>query len=116
MIAFFKLLFFQKSNPYFAVYQLYQSVSKEIYVSGGNLSLNKTMEVLQNGYRAKDFPLLRLIERLGNGTGMAEAWNQWVACPATGDMVLSFANHDQMAFKTETHYFNLYELLSESPP
>lgn len=116
LIAFFKLLFFQKSNPYFAVYQLYQSVSKEIYVSGGNLSLNKTMDVLQNGYRAKDFPLLRLIERLGKGTGMAEAWNQWVACPATGEMVLSFANHDQMAFKTETHYFNLYELLSESPP
>jgi hypothetical protein len=116
MIAFLKLLFFQKNNPYFAVYQLYQSVSKEIYVSGGNLSLNKTMEALQNGYRAKDFPLLRLIERLGNGTGMAEAWNQWVACPATGEMVLSFANHDQMAFKTETHYFNLYELLSESPP
>jgi hypothetical protein len=47
---------------------------------------------------------------------MAEAWNQWVACPATGDMVFSFATHDQMAFKTQIHYVNLYDLLSESPP
>ncbi len=116
LIAFFKLLFFQKSNPYFAVYQLYQSVSKQIDITWGNLTLNNTMDVLQNGYRAEDFPLLRLIERLGKGTGMAEAWNQWVACPATGDMVVSFANHDQMAFKTKPHYFNLYALLSESPP
>ena len=116
LIAFLKLLFFQKTNPYFAVFQLYKSVSKEIYLSWGNLSLNQTMMVLQNGYRAEDAPLLRLIERLGKGTGMAEAWNQWVACPATGDMVFSFATHDQMAFNNEPHYVNLYELLSESPP
>jgi len=116
LIAFLKLLFFQKTNPYFAVFQLYKSVSKEIYLSWGNLSLNQTLMVLQNGYRAEDAPLLRLIERLGKGTGMAEAWNQWVVCPATGDMVFSFATHDQMAFNNEPHYVNLYELLSESPP
>jgi hypothetical protein len=116
LIAFLKLLFLQQSNPYFAVFQLYKSVSKEIKGSWGNLSLNTTMDVLQNGYRAEDFPLLRLIERLGKGTGMAEAWNQWVACPMTGDMVVSFATHNQMAFQTTPHYFNLYDLLSESPP
>jgi hypothetical protein len=116
LIAFLKLIFLQKTNPYFAVYQLYKSVSKEIYITWGNLSLNNTLEVLRNGYRAEDFPLLRLIERLGKGTGMAESWNQWVACPATGDMVFSFADHDQMAFRTETHYVNMYDLLSESPP
>jgi hypothetical protein len=74
------------------------------------------MEVLRNGYRAKDFPLLRLIETLGKGTGMAEAWNQWVACPANGDMMLSFATHDEMAFRNPTHIVNFYDLLSESPP
>jgi hypothetical protein len=80
------------------------------------MTLNETMAVLQNGYRAQDAPLLRLIERLGKGTGMAEAWNQWVACPATGDMVVSFATHDQMAFRTEPHYFNLYDLLDAKQP
>lgn len=115
-IAFLKLLFFQKTNPYFAVFQLYKSVSARIEETWGALDLNSTMTVLRDGYRADDFPLLRLIKFLGKGTGMAEAWNQWVACPATGDMIFSFATHDQMAFHAEPHYANLYSLLSESPP
>ncbi len=80
------------------------------------MDLNETMRVLQNGYRADYNILLRLIEILGKGTGMAEAWNQWTACPDTGDMVVSFATHDKMAFKTEPHYFNLYQLLQEQQP
>jgi hypothetical protein len=116
LIAFLKLLFMPNISPYFAVYQLYKSVSKEIYITWGNLSLNTTIQVLRNGYCAEDFPLLRLIERLGKGTGMAEAWNQWVTCPATGDMILSFATHDQMAFRNPTHVVNFYDLLNESPP
>jgi hypothetical protein len=115
-IAFLKLLFMQKSNPYFAVFQLYKSVSKHINASWGDLDLNTTMTVLRSGYRADEFLLLRLIKFLGNGTGMAEAWNQWVACPATGDMIFSFATHDQMAFTAQTHYVNLYDLLTDSPP
>lgn len=116
LIAFFKLLLMQKTNPYFAVFQLYQSVSKEIFITWGNLSLNTTLEVLRDGYLAEDFPLLRLIERLGKGTGMAEAWNQWVACPSNGDFVFSFADHDQMAFRNPTHFVNFYDLLSQTPP
>ncbi len=116
VIAFFKLLLNQKTNPYFAVFQLYQSVSKQLYITGGNLSLNTTLEALRNGYRGDGFPLLRLIEKLGKGTGMAEAWNQWVVCAETGNMVVSFANHDQMAFKTEPHFFNFYDLLDADPP
>jgi Acyl-coenzyme A:6-aminopenicillanic acid acyl-transferase len=117
LIGFLNLLLYKKTNcPFFAVYQLYSSVSNEINTSWGTMDLNGTMQVLQNGYRAQGAPLLRLIELLGKGTGMAEAWNQWVACPATGDMVVSFATHDQMAYKTEPHYFNLYQLLQEQPP
>lgn len=116
-IGFLNLLLYKKTNyPFFAVYQLYSSVSKEINISWGNMDLNGTMQVLQNGYRADHNFLLRLIEILGKGTGMAEAWNQWTTCPDTGDMVVSFATHDQMAFKTESHYFNLYQLLQEQPP
>jgi hypothetical protein len=112
------LLLYKKTNyPFFAVYQLYSSVSHEINASWGTLDLNGTMAVLQNGYRAGDNILLWLIERLGKGTGMAESWNQWTACAATGDMMVSFATtHGQMAFKTEPHYFNLYQLLQEQQP
>ena len=116
IIGFLNLLLFQKSCPFFAVFKLYQSVSNQITNSWGVLNLNETMMVLKQGYRAEEFPLLRLIKRLGKGTGMAEAWNQWAVCGETGDIVVSFATHDQMAFQTESHYFNFYDLLSESPP
>ncbi|MBE3121196.1 MAG: hypothetical protein IMZ43_10920 [Thermoplasmata archaeon] len=116
-IGFLNLLLYKKTNcPFFAVYQLYSSVSNEINTSWGTMDLNGTMQALQNGYRADHNFLLRLIEILGKGTGMAEAWNQWTACPDTGDMVVSFATHDQMAFKTEPHYFNLYDLLDAKQP
>lgn len=117
LIGFLKLLFYKKTNyPFFAVYQLYSSVSHEINSSWGALDLNTTEAVLQNGYLARGNPILRLIERLGRGTGMAESWNQWTACPATEELVVSFATHDRLAYRTEPRYFNLYQLLQEQPP
>ena len=53
------LLLYKKTNyPFFAVYQLYSSVSHEINASWGTMDLNGTMAVLQNGYRAGDNILL----------------------------------------------------------
>jgi hypothetical protein len=116
IIGFLNLLLYKKTNPFFAVFHLYRSVSKQIEDAWGALDLNKTMNVLQMGYRAQGFPLLRLLQLLGKGTGLAEAWNQWVVCGVTGDMVVSFATHDQMAYRTEPHYFNFYDLLEADPP
>ena len=114
LMGFLNLLFYKKTNcPFFAVYQLYSSVSHEINASWGTMDLNGTMAALQNGYKANHNMILRLIEKLGKGTGMAESWNQWTACPATGDMVVSFATHDTLAYKVEPRYFNLYTLLQE---
>jgi hypothetical protein len=103
-------------SPYYAVYHLYDSVSKQLVMTNGTLELNTTMAALQNGYRSPNDLILRLIEILGRGTGMAEAWNQWTACPSTGAMVVSFADGTTMAYKTPVHYVNFYELLHESPP
>jgi hypothetical protein len=114
----FLLLLFHKwiISPYYAVYHLYDSVSKELVATNGTLELNTTMAALQTGYRSPNDFILRLIEILGKGTGMAEAWNQWTACPSTGDLVVSFADNTTMAYKTPVHYVNFYTLLHESPP
>jgi hypothetical protein len=117
LLGFLNLVFYKKTNsPFFAVYQLYSSVSHEINTSWGSLNLNETEAVLQNGYRAGASTLLRLIERLGKGTGMAESWNQWTACPLTGEMVVSFATHNTLAYRNTPQYFNLNALLQEQPP
>ena len=103
-------------SPYYAVYHLYDSVSKQLVAANNSLDLNSTMAALQNGYRSPNDFILRLIEILGKGTGMAEAWNQWTACPSTGDLVVSFADSSAMAYKTPVYYVNLFKLLHESPP
>jgi hypothetical protein len=110
------LMYKRTHSPFFAVYHLYDSMSKQLMTGNGTFDLNTTMAALQNGYRAPDDPMLRLIEKLGKGTGMAEAWNQWTACPGTGDMVFSFANHTTMAYNTAVHYVNFYSLLRSTPP
>ena len=42
--------------------------------------------------------------------------HQWVSCPETGDMVVSFADADKSANENPVHYFNLFELLDSEPP
>ena len=44
------------------------------------------------------------------------SWHQWVACPETGDFVVSFAGGDKKAYENPVHYFNFYELLEAEPP
>ena len=41
-------------------------------------------------------------------------FHQWVACPETGEMVITFANGEYSAEneQTEIHYFNFYDLLN----
>ena len=117
LLGFLNLLFYKKTgNFFFAVYRLYQSVSDELADDQGPFDLNSTMAALRQGYQAKHDFLLNLIKALGKGTGMAEAWNQWTACPQTGDMLLSFATKDTLAFENPIHSFNLYTLLEEEPP
>lgn len=115
--GFLALLLHKWTNkPFFAVYHLYDSVSKELVAGNSTLDLNTTMAALQNGYRSPDDAILRLIKILGKGTGMTESWNQWTACPANGDMVVSFANSTTMAYDTQVYFVNFYALLHESPP
>lgn len=117
LLGFLNLLLYQKTgNFFFAVFRLYTSVSQEISQREGMLDVNQTMAALQEGYQAKNNLLLRLIERLGRGTGMAESWNQWSSCPASGDMVVSFASRSQYAYENQSQFFNLYNLLESEPP
>ena len=46
-----------------------------------------------------------------------EALHQWVACPTTGDMVVSFADADtDTSFENTVHYLKMSELLNAEPP
>ena len=42
--------------------------------------------------------------------------HQWVACPASGDMLICFADGIKIASENPVHHFNLFELLNSEPP
>ncbi len=111
------LTLFQKNNKVFtpnhmfAIWRNYKCMSKEIEKQWGILNLDNTMSMLRNVYNGKTDILLAIMVRFGKGYGFLESWNQWVACPETGDIMISFANDEKYASRNLVHHFNLFELL-----
>ncbi|HHF56417.1 MAG TPA: hypothetical protein ENL42_05850 [Thermoplasmatales archaeon] len=114
IMGFIRLL--REKDPFFAIWRSYKAVSEAIEANYGKLNLNGTMELMQHVYRGDTDILLKIIIKLAEGTSFNRAWNMWVACPENGDMVVSFAERDKIAFDTPYHYFNFYMLLEEKPP
>ena len=106
------LLFLMGKNPYFTVWSQYRALSKEFENQWGTLDLNGTMSLLRDVWVGKTDFLFFVMQKLG----FYQAFHQWVACPETGDIVISFADVDKTACENPVHYFNLYELLKAEPP
>ena len=124
LIGFLKLIFSVEiffSNPeklkvftpnlMFPIWRNYKIMSKEIEKQWGTLDLDNAQSMLRNVYNGKTDMLLAIMVKFGKGYGFLESWNQWVACPETGDMLVSFASNDKYASKNPVHHFNLFELL-----
>jgi len=103
-------------EPYFVIWNSYRAMSNLLEKNLGNMELNNSMEMFKKGYRGDTDIILKILIKLAEGTSFNRAWNMWVSCPETGDIVVSFAERDKIAFDTPTHYFNLYRLLNEEPP
>ena len=42
----------------------------------------------------------------------SKTWNQWIICPETGDLLISFSDKDRSAFCNKVHHFNYYDLIN----
>jgi len=99
---------------YYPEVMLYRVLSEAIEDQWGNLTLNTSMSIIRDVYSGKtDAVWKRWQEIFGWYQG---ALRQWVICPETGDIVISFADADISAHENPVHYFNLYELLDAEPP
>jgi hypothetical protein len=108
----FKFGLLNKSN-FYPHWSHYKTLSKEIEKHWGTMDLNATMSMLRTVYSGRtdfSFFIIRKIIRLFTSL------HQWVSCPETGDMVVSFADADKSAYENPVHYFNLFELLESEPP
>jgi len=99
-------------NSVFPIWWNYNAMSKEIEEKRGTLDLENTMLMLRNVYNGETNRFLKMLTKLVKGYGFLESWNQWVACPETGDMLVSFASDNKYASKNPVHQFNLFELLN----
>jgi hypothetical protein len=106
------LFFLIGKNPYFNTWSQYRALSEEIEHQWGTLDLNGTMSLLRDVYLGKTDVLFLIMQIMGSYL----AFHQWVACPETGDFVISFADDVNAATKNAVHYFNLFDLLEEEPP
>jgi len=90
----------------------YRALSNQIEKYYGTLDVNNSMTALREEYKCEtDFWMFLSKEFL-----QWQCLYQWVACPETGDMVISFASSDKRACYEPVHYFNFFELMEADPP
>lgn len=106
---FIKLLY--RTDIFYAIWRSYKANSEDLMQNWGDLDLDTMMTMFRNGYKGKTDLLLRIIVILAQGTSFNRAWNIWCGDPSTGDILVSFAENDKIAFDTQVHSFNLFELI-----
>ena len=107
------LLFLLGKNLYFPVWCKYKALSQEIEKQYAALDVNSTMSLLRDVYLGKTDFLFAITQILSS----FKALHQWVACPQTGDIVISFADRDtDTACKNPVYYLNFFDLLHAEPP
>ena len=99
-------------DGYFVKWTHYKALSKGFEKQWGELDLNSTMQMLRDVYRGNTDIIFNLMMKMH----FYEPCHQWVGCPETGEMVISFASAEKMAHYEPVHYFNLFELLDSQPP
>ena len=86
------------SEPWNVIFHHYKAISKGIERNYGQLTINSTMQMMRNAYNGQYDLIWRLL--MLSGTGWSTWW-QWVACPKTGDMQISFADGEISAHSND---------------
>jgi len=101
-------------SPWFNTWSYYKTLSQEIEKQWGSLNSTNILSITRSIYRGETNVYLKISEMLGL-EGFSSCY-QWVACPETGDMLISFADRNHPAQYNTIHEFNLFNLLDSQPP
>ncbi len=104
----------EKEYVYFWTIQHFKIFSRAIEENYGRLNLNSTMSMLRAVYQGKTNLFYRFVQLAGGP--YSQVWYQWVICPESGDMLVSFARNKTSAYNNPVHYFNMYNLINAEPP
>jgi hypothetical protein len=90
----------------------YKTLSEEIKKIWGNIELNNSMDMIREIYSGKTDFRFFIVQKMEVYVPI----HQWVACPETGDMLVSFADTINEAHENPIFFFNLFDLLNAKPP
>lgn len=100
-------------KPYPIIWNHYKALSKGIEAHYGELDLNLSMTMLQSVYHGGYDILWNIL------LSSMESWNtwwQWVACPSSGDFLITFAKGQTSAYSNSAFSINLIETLANKQP
>jgi len=86
----------------------YKGMSTAIKRGYGSFDVNSSLEVMRNLYAGRYHPLWWALRMSSSDI---PAWWQWSASPGSGDIMLSFANTQNYAQRTEPVLLNLFDLI-----
>ena len=101
---------------FFVEFTHYNAISEALKDHLGNLDLNVTMDLLRDVYNFNTdnfwWTFLKTFFQVTAHRRIYNSLHQWVACPETGEILISFADADAVASENMIHHFNLYDLIS----
>jgi hypothetical protein len=104
----------QQKSYLFIGWTHYKALSKEIEKRYGYLDLNGTMSLLRDEYVGNTDFFMKIIRDYNYS--FLHCLCQWVCCPETGDIVISFARNNTLACYNQVYYFNMFELFNSEQP
>lgn len=99
-----------KGEPFFTLWRKYKSMSEEIEKNWGEINLTTGMSLMRKVYTGRTDIFMFLFLRMGRNSILCD-FQQWAACPETGDFIVSFADKDSFSHENPLHYFNIYDLI-----
>jgi hypothetical protein len=100
--------------PWFNPWRYYKTLSEETEKIWGTMNADNILDMAHSIYKGETDLYLRLSWKLGKEK--FGSYYQWVACPKTGDIAISFAEGENFAQYGDVHHFNLFDLLNSEPP
>jgi len=103
----------QGTNAWWFVWNHFKALSKGIESNWGRLDVNSTLFTMRSVYHGMYDPLWNFMLK----TGMTwTTWWQWVACPKSGEVKISFAKGDVSAHQNTVFEFNFLNTLENHYP
>jgi hypothetical protein len=92
----------------------YSALSNGIEANYGTLDVNLSMDMVQSVYVGGYNPMWKLI--LSTIKDEWSTWWQWVACPETGEFLITFASGQTSAYHNQAFSLNFIETLEKKQP